>query len=45
MAITFNTTIVFDVKEVFHFGSLSYITDQRGILHRVADAGSGAPTT
>jgi hypothetical protein len=45
MAITFNTAIVFNVKEVFHFGSLSYITDRRGILHRVVDAGRGAPTT
>jgi hypothetical protein len=37
MAIIFNTPITFNAGEVFHFGSLSYIVDQEGILHRIAD--------
>jgi hypothetical protein len=39
MAIVFNFTVV----EVFYFGSLSCITDKRGALHHVLDAGKGAP--
>lgn len=36
--------IVFNIAAgvVFHFGSLSCVVDQRGALHRVADAGKDA---
>jgi hypothetical protein len=37
MAIVFNTSIIFNVGEVFHFGSLLCITDRKGILHRIAN--------
>jgi hypothetical protein len=37
MAIIFNTPITFNVGEVFRFGSVSYIADQEGVLHRIAD--------
>ena len=37
MAIIFNTLIIFNVGEVFRFGSLSCIPDRKGILHRIAD--------
>lgn len=33
----FNTTIVFNAREVFHFRSLSCISGRKGVLHRVAD--------
>jgi hypothetical protein len=31
MAIIFNTPITFNVREVFRFGSISYIADQEGV--------------
>jgi hypothetical protein len=37
MAIIFNTLIIFNVGEVFYFGSLSYITGREGVLHCIAD--------
>lgn len=43
MTITFSTATIFNAGEVFHFGTLSYITDRRGVLHRIADAGREAP--
>jgi hypothetical protein len=33
MAIAFNTTISFNAREVFRFGSLSCIADRKGVLH------------
>jgi hypothetical protein len=44
MAITFNTMITFDAREVFHFTSISCITDQAGILHRIADPPGKKPS-
>jgi hypothetical protein len=38
MAIIFNTLFNFNAGEIFHFGSISCIADQEGILHRIADA-------
>jgi hypothetical protein len=37
MAITFNTMITFNAGEIFHFGSISCVVDQEGILHRIGD--------
>jgi hypothetical protein len=37
MAITFNTMITFNAREVFHFGSIPCIADRGGILHRIVD--------
>jgi hypothetical protein len=31
MVITFNNVVIFNAREVFHFGSFSRITDQRGM--------------
>jgi hypothetical protein len=36
MAIIFDTLITFNAREVIRFGSLSCITDQEGVLHRIA---------
>jgi hypothetical protein len=36
MVIFFNTSIIFNVEEVFRFGSLSYIADRKE-LHCIAD--------
>jgi hypothetical protein len=37
MAIIFDTPVTFNAREVFCFGSLSYITNQEGVLHRIMD--------
>jgi hypothetical protein len=37
MAIAFNTMITFNTREIFHFGSISYIAYQGGILHRIVN--------
>jgi hypothetical protein len=37
MAIVFNTRVIFNTGKVFHFGSLSCITNREGVLHRTAD--------
>jgi hypothetical protein len=37
MDIVFNTPTIFNAGEVFRFGSLSHITDRKGVLHRIAD--------
>jgi hypothetical protein len=37
MAIVFNIPITFNAGEIFFFGSLSCITDQEGVLHRIVD--------
>jgi hypothetical protein len=37
MAIVFNTLIIFNIEELFRFGSLSCIADREGVLHRIAD--------
>jgi hypothetical protein len=33
----FDNVFSFAAREVIHFGSLSYVADPRGALHRVAD--------
>jgi hypothetical protein len=43
MAIIFNTTITFNIGEVFHFGSLPYNAEQNGALHRIADPDEESP--
>lgn len=43
MAIVFNTVFSFIIGDVFHFGCLSRIMDQRGALHHVASVGKEAP--
>jgi hypothetical protein len=43
MVVVFNYVFNFAAEEVFHFGSLSCVTAQRGALHRVADIGKDAP--
>jgi hypothetical protein len=43
MAIIFNTPIIFNAGEVFHFGSLSCIADREGILHHIADPSKKRP--
>lgn len=43
MAITFSAAIIFHAGEFFHFGTLSFIIDQKVILHHVLDAGREAP--
>lgn len=43
MAITFSAAIIFHAGEFFHFGTLSFIIDQKVILHHVVDAGREAP--
>jgi hypothetical protein len=50
MVIVFNTMIVFNVREAFRFGSLSWIADRKGVLHRIVDPAKKesslmAPTT
>jgi hypothetical protein len=42
MVVTFTTMISFPAGEIFHFGSLSYIVDQKDDLYSVADAGKEA---
>jgi hypothetical protein len=42
MVIVFNDVFNFSAGEIFHFGSLSYVADQRGALHWVADIGKDA---
>ena len=37
MAIVFNTLVIFNVEQVFRFGSLSCIVDREGVLHRITD--------
>lgn len=43
MAVICNTTIIFNVREVFHFRFFSFIADRKGVLHRVTVVGMGAP--
>jgi hypothetical protein len=37
MDVTFATIVNFAPGEMFHFGSISCITDQSGALHRIID--------
>jgi hypothetical protein len=37
MANIFNTSVIFNAREVFHFGFLSCIADQEGVLHCIVD--------
>jgi hypothetical protein len=37
MAIVLNTPSIFNVGEVFRFGSLSCIVDREGVLHHITD--------
>jgi hypothetical protein len=37
MAIVFNTLVIFNVEQVFRFGSLSCIVDREGVLHRITN--------
>jgi hypothetical protein len=38
MVIIFTNVVSFTPSEMFHFGSISYITDQSGTFHHIADA-------
>jgi hypothetical protein len=43
MVVVFNTTFNFVANEVFRFGSLSCIVDQKGAMHHVEVVGKEAP--
>jgi hypothetical protein len=45
MAITFQHKIILRPGSVFCFGTISYVTDEEGTLHRIADLPERKPSS